>query len=291
MEPTSIARPVMMDARVLAAEKAERQIIEAEADKAHLYPTTGKSFEFTAQADQEYLVVGAHVKDSTREKIERGEYVDFGKLLPRDRVLTEDDSRLELIVRDGKTYWVLVTETVTINGFSRWEQAFRIYSNIYTQKFPNLSTELIQYNHIIHSIAGIYVWENVYSYDKEFRMHLAKHPERSWSVILQQAWSMKLCDWLYTRGEISVSNGQTDKNLGGLTKKGKINEPCKRFNWGNCNFGPNCKFEHRCAYEPCGKFGHSILNCRKLQADRERKMSHGKSQNHQRRSEDGKAKS
>ena len=29
-------------------------------------------------------------------------------------------------------------------------------------------------------------------------------------------------------------------------------------------------FDHRCAYGPCGKFGHSILNCRKLAADRER---------------------
>ena len=108
-------------------------------------------------------------------------------------------------------------------------------------------------------------------------MHLGKHPERSWSVILQQAWSMKLRDRLYTRNEIAGSSTPSmhDKN-----KRGKINKPCKRFNQGNCNFGPNYKHEHHCAYEPCGKFGHTILNCRKLQADKEHRgqgKSHGQS--------------
>ena len=289
-------RPYKQDNRIQVTEKAERLIIETEADKAHLYPMTGNNhFQFTAQANQEYLIMGAHIKELTLTKIEKGEYVDFGKLLPRDKVLSEEDSRLKLIVRDGKTFWVPVSEMVVINGFSRWEQAFRIYSNIYTHKYPNRSTELIQYNHIIHSIAGIYVWDNVYAYDKEFRMHLAKHPERSWSVILEQAWAMKLRDRLYTWGDaVGHVTSALPGDRSGSGKKAKVNEPCKRFNRGNCNFGPNCKYEHRCAYEPCGKFGHNILNCQKLQADRERKVSHGKNhgqgQGQNRRSEEGRQK-
>ena len=47
-------------------------------------------------------------------------------------------------------------------------------------------------------------------------------------------------------------------------------EPCRKFNRGKCNFGLSCKFDHHCAYKPCNKFGHSILNCRKLAADREK---------------------
>ena len=37
--------------------------------------------------------------------------------------------------------------TATTN-FSKWEQAFRVYSNIYTRTYPTKSTELIQYNHV-----------------------------------------------------------------------------------------------------------------------------------------------
>ena len=122
----------------------------------------------------------------------------------------------------------------------------------------------------------MYTWDNVYGYDKEFRMHLAKHPNRSWAVILQQAWSIKLRDRLGQReigashygGAPSSSNFQGDARKGNRTSG--TGEPCRRYNKGKCTFGARCKYDHRCAYEPCGKFGHFILNCRKLQADRER---------------------
>ena len=183
-------------------EKAKKYVVDAEAARAKvLLADPGKAtreFEFIAKIDEDYLVVGGHVDELTQSKIIKGEYVDFGKLLPRDKILTEEDGRMEL-VKNGKTYWVPVTETVTINNFSKWEQAFHVFSNIYTREFPHRSSELIQYNHIIHSITGIYSWENVYGYDKEFWLHLSKHPECSWSVILQQAWSMKLHDRVHNQ--------------------------------------------------------------------------------------------
>ena len=72
-----------------------------------------------------------------------------------------------------------------------------IFSNIFTKFHPHRVGELIQYNHVIYSISLTYTWENVYAYDKEFRMHIARHPERSWAIILQQAWSMRLRDRLH----------------------------------------------------------------------------------------------
>ena len=110
---------------------------------------------------------------------------------------------MEIVNRNGKTYFVprVDSDNHSISNFSRWEQAFRIYLNVYTRAHPKKSSELIQYNHIIHSISLTYVWNNVYSYDKEFRLHLSKHPERNWSVILQQAWSMKLRECLPRSGE------------------------------------------------------------------------------------------
>ena len=162
-------------------------IKKAEAVRAKIFPTIGEqSFQSIARIDQDYQLVGNHnhIDELTKEKIIRGDYVDLGKLLPKDKVLAEEDDRLELVVRQGKTYWTPVSESISINCYSCWEQAFRIYSDIYTREHPHRSSELIQYNHIIHTISTTYVWENVYSYDKEFRIHLSKHPEHSWSVIL-----------------------------------------------------------------------------------------------------------
>ena len=89
-------------------------------------------------------------------------------------------------MRGGKTFWVPAAdhEVQSIHNFSKWEQAFRVYSDIYLRSHPARSTELIQYNHIIHTAALTYVWDNVYTYDKEFRLHLSRHPERCWGIIL-----------------------------------------------------------------------------------------------------------
>ena len=271
-------RPEANEDVELTPDQCTDEIIkQAEAARVKVFPNTGESFQFIAKIDQDYQLVGSHLDEHTKIKIQKGEYVDFGKLIPKDRILAEEDERLELVVRQGRTFWSLVSESVTINCYNRWEQAFRIFSDIYTRSHPHRSSELIQYNHIIHSISSSYVWENVYDYDKEFRLHLSKHPEWSWSVILQQAWSMRLRDWI--RGAFANYNsspansnhchsgaGSGSNNNGNRVK---INEPCRQFNKGFCKFGASCKYEHRCSY--CHKFGHMILNCRKLIADREKK--------------------
>ena len=131
--------------------------------------------------DEDYLLVASHVDSLTYSKIIASEYVDFAKLIPRDRVLQEDDgNRLELVIKNGKTFWAPANDTNTaISSFSRWEQAFRVYSDIYSRRYPERSTELNQYNHTIHTASLTFVWNNVYAYDKDFRLHFSRHLTRS----------------------------------------------------------------------------------------------------------------
>ena len=77
---------------------------------------------------------------------------------------------------------------------SKWDQAFRVFSDIYCKAHPNRSTELIQYSHVIHMTASGHVWYNLYAYDCDFRLHIGDNPQRSWSIILQQVWSLRLHD-------------------------------------------------------------------------------------------------
>ena len=191
------------------------------------------------------------------------EYVDFAKLIPKDRITKVEDHRMELIFRGGPTYFVPVSdrENTVISNFSHWEQAFRIYSNILTRSYPAKASELIQYNHTIYTAALSFAWDNVYHYDKEFRMHISKFPQRSWSVILQQAWSMCLKDRIE-----HPDDHRGSYPCGGNSKPGgkPSKEICKRFNKGMCTYGSKCIFDHRCAIPKCGKFGHGAHICRMM---------------------------
>ena len=163
---------------------------------------------------------------------------------------------MELINRGGLTYFVPVSERENsgITSFSKWEQAFGIFMNVYTQEFPNWSSELIQYNHINFTEASTYSWDNVYTYDKEFRLHMSRYPNRSWAAILQQAWTIYLKDRLR-------NDGHNFHGSGGMPSNKRKKDACKRFNKGLCTAGLSCKYDHQCL--GCGKFGHGAHICRR----------------------------
>ena len=132
--------------------------------------------------DDNYMVVGAHIDAGLKQRIVNHEYMDSAHLLPKDRISQEEDHGMKLVNKGGFTYFAPVSDREnagSITSFSRWEQAFRVFSNVYTKYYPNRATELIQYNHIIYSASQSFIWDNVYSYDKEFRMHLSNYPHRS----------------------------------------------------------------------------------------------------------------
>ena len=211
----------------------------------------------TTSVDDNYMAVGGHIDSVLEEKIINFEYVDFSRLIPKDKITKVEDHRFELVVRGGSTFFAPVSEheTTSIANFSCLKQAFRIYSNILTRVYHAKASELIQYNHTIYTAALSFVWDNVYQYDKEFRMHISKFPQRSWSVILQQAWSMCLKDRVKGPDDIRTGGGSSGK-----PNRGK--EPCRRFNQGKCYYGARCIFDHHCSVKKCGKFGHGDHICR-----------------------------
>ena len=245
-------------------EPSDRIIRQAEASKVKLFATKGNTNLLnwnqtdaavsSANIDENYLIIGAHIEQGLQQKIINNEYVDFAKLIPKGRLGKEEDHRLEIISRGGSTYFVPVSDrdNSVIGNFAKWEQAFRVFSNIYTRAHPQRATELIQYNHIIYTASTTYTWDNVYMYDKEFHMHLSNFPQRNWSIILQQAWAMYLKDKI-TRDDKHYHASQGEKS----------NEICRRYNKGKCPNGASCKYQHRCSVPKCGKYGHGAHICRK----------------------------
>ena len=133
-------------------------------------------------ADEKYDLIENQVEESMKRKIISYEYVDLSRLIPRDRVQLQQDNRMIQVNRNGQSYYepAYEHEVGSIGSFSKWEQAFRVYSTIFVAAHPKKAKELMQYNHTIYTASLTYQWDNVYAYYIDFRIHISKNPERSW---------------------------------------------------------------------------------------------------------------
>ena len=224
--------------------------------------------------DEDFSVVDAHIDDCTRHKIENTQYVDFARLLPSDKILQEENPALRLVSRNGELGVVTAADKDlgVINSYSMWNQAFCVFTNIYTSRFPYKAVELTQYNHVIRTAASTYKWSNVYRYDIDFRIHMSRNPLRSWSVILQLSWSLRLKEKLRLDEHRDDRYGNGDR---GKTRQ----DICWRYNRGRCTYGNSCKFDHKCSV--CLKFGHGAHNCRRASGE------YGRSERNDRNDRDG----
>ena len=245
-------------------EQADRLVREAEHSKARMLDIPGTDDNVIANnrallhsviIDEGYLQVAAHVDDSLHMKIQNFEYVDFVKLLPQEKIVQEEDNRLTFINKGGGVPYLVPASDIKegqIGSYSKWNRAFRVFCEIVTQKYPEKAQELLQYDHIIHTASQTYQWDNVSVYDRDFRIHISKNLTRTWAVILQQAWSMRLTDKLrdFFTGQARGESSSTPKSK----------DYCRRFQKERCHDGLSCKYEHCCAI--CNKFGHGAHICR-----------------------------
>ena len=75
-----------------------------------------------AEIDDEFVLESSHLDNATIEKIEKGQFVDLHKLLPKEKILY-DEGKLQPLTKEGSTYFAPTTEkdTPLINNFKRWE--------------------------------------------------------------------------------------------------------------------------------------------------------------------------
>ena len=164
----------------------EQMIKEAELGKAEIYKPPGKLTGSVvhnmsqAEMDEEFFHSSSHVDATLVTKIIKGEYVDLHKLLPKEKIL-HDEGELQLLHKEGNTFFALVSEkeTPSINSLKHWEQAFEIYAEIYVEHNPERLAELFAYISTIRRAAMTFVWDNVYLYDCTFRRNIAKYPTQT----------------------------------------------------------------------------------------------------------------
>ena len=135
--------------------------------------------------DDEFFHITSQIDSALKMKIERGEFVDLERLLPKERSARSGQEDLnkqlyQLITQGTNTYMdPPIPKAGKINSVRKWDQAFRVYAAIYTHANPSRASEIWQYVYVIHTAAVSNAWDNVYYYDINFRELMASKPWRN----------------------------------------------------------------------------------------------------------------
>ena len=253
-----------------AKTEAERIILDAERFKAAIAPPQGNltmNMNMTTQqlqrildTDDDFFHVSSHVESGTVVKIERGGYVELEKLKPRTNEV-DTENRMELVNRNGMSFWVTARDKEgKISNVKKWDEVFRIYSTIYTRANPERAAEILQYVDTIHVAAAAYAWENVYKYDKKFRLLMAAKPYRSWAKTYTHMWNLCLTEPI--NRNYNNFGGSSANHYNGRKNDRQKTAVCWKFNKNKCT-RTNCNYEHKCSY--CGATSHPAVNCNKKQ--------------------------
>ena len=252
----------------------QRMMVDAENYRATIEKPSGTVRENLITIDDEFLHITCHVDPALRAKIQRGDFVELEKLLPWDPTCKLTNDRMELVNREGSTYFVPAADRDKINGVRKWEQAFRVYAAIYSKSNPQRASEIWQYMYTINLAANSYIWDNVACYDYTFRQLMASNPNRSWGIIYHQMWSLAM------RDPIHKNNGFGAGGSGHRSDSSHSQRDNYRwkFNKNKCRFGTRCRYEHKCNY--CDGYGHGAYNCtRKLRSKEKRQEKFDENRN------------
>ena len=80
--------------------------------------------------DDELFHITCHVDPMLKQKIQKGEFIDLERLLPKSRTqIMMDDNTPEYINSNGTTYLIPQNEKFNkISNIRKWDQAFRVYA-------------------------------------------------------------------------------------------------------------------------------------------------------------------
>ena len=223
--------------------------------------------------------LGGEVPSSVRDRIWKGEFIELGILLKRDSAL--DDSGLQSFSLCSAGSAVLLrpqSKAPAIANIEQWTSAFLIFASIYLERHTMRARELLKYMDIVRSIVrfGAYNWR---SYDTQFRLRQARHPQRSWAVIDTELWltvaaspsqagfaahtrsqPFRPYDRTPRRGNFPAS---VQYSRQGAVRGAGPNSPrsppvCFAFNAGSCT-RPSCRYAHKC--RNCAATAHGSNAC------------------------------
>ncbi len=184
--------------------------------------------------------LGFHLPQATRDKIFKGEFVEFSGLLKGWDRNGQHDGTLK-INKDGLLE--MQRSTNDIKQIGEWMTAFTIFSSVYLEQFPQKHQELLKYMYVIQLAAKR--GQNWIHYDRQFRLRMAKSP-MSWGEIHAELWLLYM-----NHGTTGEDRHSTQYNPHPMARQPPSHTQKLGFCWDYNEMGKicrrqNCKFQHTC---------------------------------------------
>ncbi|OCT74454.1 hypothetical protein XELAEV_18033432mg [Xenopus laevis] len=138
--------------------------------------------------------------------------------------------------------------------FTNWLQAFCIYCNIMTEKYPGLAPKLFRHLDIVLEAYRSYGRVAWYIYDDRFRQKMAVQKTLSWGQKDVDLWM----GMLMPRPLSNFSNQKSQVNAQGQSNAQNKYNTCWAYNESHCKWQALCRFKHKCAQ--CGG-AHPAFRC------------------------------
>ena len=134
-----------------------------------------------------------------RDRVVRGEFVDFAELLPSSLSHQHGQCAITLPLGDGQgANSVQLAGTMqrlarrSVCDFSARLEAWTVHVSIMAQHHPDRVSELIGYQHLILDAHQQFNNESVFNYDSAFRSYMAENPHARWDQVNTTLWSTKM---------------------------------------------------------------------------------------------------
>ena len=191
-------------------------------------------------------------------RIEAGEFIDMGELLPdRVGVSRPDDT--------GKA----LTKRRTVSGILEWIKCFNVYLAVISRKQPERIPDLLAYETLIIEAHMEYSGDAWLGYDRRFRQCAATDVTKNWAIIDPTLWNLAFsgkarvtrckfcfslshassdCAWA-TDQPISQPN-RVSTSSGTSSRSTRICYAWNSHPQAGCPY-PSCMYEHICTF--CSK--------------------------------------
>ena len=184
-----------------------------------------------------------------RERIKRGKYVSFSRLLEKSRV--SQGSKLP------------ASRSRDVHDLASWLEAWNIYLPIRVAHDPPMALELVKYQGIICALFASFGPASGIGYDRLFRHHAAEDPSLRWDTLKEDIFVFQTNSSQkapFRKQVFSRLGPQPDQNPNRESHAPSGVEICRRYNSSKCTLGDNCRFAHVCWNKGCGG-SHPAKGC------------------------------
>ena len=218
--------------------------------------------------------LGQNLPRNLKDKIIKGEFVDFGLLLDKrvsEVQFTSSDSPVFGFNSEGQFVLKESKPQQRITSINSWTSAFFVYTAVYLSAHPSRTQELLKYGQIIRMAAARvpgYGWRD---YDIQFRLRQQSRPHNSWATMDGELWNFYIAvptpvvpSKFHSNsqgGAQSSFRGKGQSRGGQQGARHASGGFCFAFNGkAGCSRNP-CRYSHVC--QGCNTKGHGIISCKK----------------------------